>query len=563
MRQSFINLGLVIGIAIFLNILGQRFYSFLDLTEEKRFTLTQPTEELLESLDDIVYVQILLDGEFPAGFKRLQKATREILDDFRSISSYVEYEFDDPSDPSLSVEEVNARREQLRKDGIRAKNLLIQGGEERKQLLFYPYAIVNYKGRNIPVDLLGENIPGRSSEEEINEAVGLLEYKFANAIKKLQTTRKPVIAFTKGHGELAPLQLKDLISTLLPYYNFGYMDLDSTVQISPEISMLIIAKPRLPFSDKDKFKIDQYVMNGGKMIWLMDALDVHLDSLRRTASYVPLPYSDDLMNLEDLLFKYGARINNSLALDLQCSPIPQVVDERGTQSLVPWYYHLIAVPNQTHPMTKGLAPVNLLFANTVDTVRTKTGVQKSFVLNSSERSRIQFFPMRLNFEILKIEPDPAKFDKPNLPIGVLLEGVFPSNYENRPTGDFLSTYQQLGFEYKTQSVPTKMLVIADGDLIKNPIDPVNENYGPLGYNRYANFTFGNKDFLINAIEYLTDEQGVITSRSKEVKLRLLNTSKAKEEKSKWQLINILIPIIFLAVFGVIYNFVRRRRFARN
>jgi len=560
--KSLLNLALVIGIAICLNVLSCNISSYWDLTEDKRFTLTQPTERLLEKLDDRVYVQVLLDGEFPAGFKRLQKATRNILNDFRAVTGNVDYEFEDPS--RGTIEEINARRAQLKKDGIRAKNLLIEGSDERKQVLIYPYAIVHYKGRSIPVDILGEDVPGKPAEVALNDAVALLEYKLANAIQKLQITRKPAIAFTEGHQELENLEIRDITETLLPFYDVGRLNLDSIVNIHPEIAVLIVAKPRTAFSEKDKFKIDQYVMNGGKVMWLIDALDVHLDSLRKQAQYVPLPYSDNLLNLENLLFSYGAKINNNLVLDLQKnSRIPQIIDERGKATLIPWYYHLVVSPNQEHPITKSLGLINLLFANTIDTTsRTKTPIKKTFLLSSSPKSRLQYYPMRLNFEILKYKPDPEQFNKGSQPISLLLEGEFAAHYENRATPSVIDGWQMAGQEFKTRSVPTKMLIVADGDIIRNPADKATDKYGPLGFNRYEKFQFANKDFIVNAIEYLIDEEGVIAARSKEVKLRLLDQVRAETEKTKWQLINIGLPLVFLLVFGFLYNYWRRWRYAQ-
>jgi len=560
--KSLLNLALVIGIAICLNVLSCNISSYWDLTEDKRFTLTKPTERLLEKLDDRVYVQVLLDGEFPAGFKRLQKATRNILNDFRAVTGNVDYEFEDPS--RGTIEEINARRAQLKKDGIRAKNLLIEGSDERKQVLIYPYAIVHYKGRSIPVDILGEDVPGKPAEVALNDAVALLEYKLANAIQKLQITRKPAIAFTEGHQELENLEIRDITETLLPFYDVGRLNLDSIVNIHPEIAVLIVAKPRTAFSEKDKFKIDQYVMNGGKVMWLIDALDVHLDSLRKQAQYVPLPYSDNLLNLENLLFSYGAKINNNLVLDLQKnSRIPQIIDERGKATLIPWYYHLVVSPNQEHPITKSLGLINLLFANTIDTTsRTKTPIKKTFLLSSSPKSRLQYYPMRLNFEILKYKPDPEQFNKGSQPISLLLEGEFAAHYENRATPSVIDGWQMAGQEFKTRSVPTKMLIVADGDIIRNPADKATDKYGPLGFNRYEKFQFANKDFIVNAIEYLIDEEGVIAARSKEVKLRLLDQVRAETEKTKWQLINIGLPLVFLLVFGFLYNYWRRWRYAQ-
>ena len=563
MKQSILNLLLVIGIGIGLNVIGNHFYGYLDLTEEKRYTLTQPTQNLLQNLDDVVYVNVLLEGEFPAGFKRLQKATREILDDFRSISGYIEYEFEDPIPNSLPVEEKNNRIKQLQNDGLRAKNLRIKDGKEQKTVRFYPYAVLTYKGRSIPVDLVGEDIPGMSSHEALNNSVGLLEYKLSNAIQKLQTSRKPVIAFTTGHGELPYANTQDIRNELSAFYDVGNVHLDSLVQINPGISVLIIAKPRAPFSEKDKFKIDQYVMNGGKIMWLIDALNVNLDSIGLRGAYAPYPYAENQFNLEDLLFKYGIRFNSSLAMDLRSTQIPQIIDERGTPQLFPWPYHLMSIPNQEHPITKSLGPVNLLFANTIDTtIRTKPALKKTVLLSTSERSKLQYFPMRLSFEVLKTKPDLSTYNKSFQPLSLLLEGEFSSLYENRPKGDFLEVYKQLGFEYKTKSSPTKMLAVADGDIISNYADASQGRYAPLGFNRYVKHTFANKDFLINAIEYMVDDNGVIAARSKEVKLRLLNETKAEEETLKWQLINIIVPLILILLFGIGYNYWRRWRYAR-
>lgn len=564
MRQSILNLVLVIGIAIGLNVIGNHFYGYLDLTEEKRYTLTQPTQNLLKNLDDVVYVNVLLEGEFPAGFKRLQKATREILDDFRSISGYIDYEFEDPIPANLSIEEKNARIKQLRNDGLRARNLNIKDGKEQRQLRFYPYAVLNYKGRSIPIDLVGENIPGLSSQEVLNNNVSLLEYRLTNAIQKLQTSRKPVIAFTSSHGELPVANTQDFKNELSAFYDIGHLILDSLVQINAGISVIIVAKPRTAFSEKDKFKIDQYVMNGGKIIWLLDALNVNLDSIGQKGAYAPYPYAENTFNLEDLLFKYGARLNSTLAMDLQSTRIPQVIDERGSTQLFPWPYHLVSIPNQEHPVTRSLGPVNLLFANTIDTaIRTKIPIKKHVLLATSERSKAQYFPMRLSFEVLKTKPDLATYNKKGQPLAVLLEGEFSSLYENRPKGDFLKVYNQLGFDYKTVSEPTKMLIVADGDIISNYADAAQGRYLPLGVNRFEpKINFSNKDFLINAIEYMVDDNGVIAARSKEVKLRLLNETKAEEETTKWQIINIMLPLLLLLLFGVGYNYWRRWRYAR-
>jgi len=565
--RSLINLGLFIGIVIFVNILadarmgGRSFYTYLDLTEEKRFTLTDATRNLLNDLDDVVYVKVLLEGDFPVGFKRLQKSTREMLEEFRSISGYVEYEFVNPS--TGTNEEINARREELSKEGIQPVSLRVKDNDQTSVQLIYPYAQIFYKGRNINVNLLENQIPGMPQEVVLNNSVSLIEYKLANAIQKLQTPIKPVIAFTTGHGELSPIETADLEKTLRQFYETGRLRLDSLVTIPPnELSALIIAKPRIAFSEQDKFKIDQYIMNGGKVLWLMDKLNVNLDSLRGP-SFFPREYDT---NLDDLLFRYGARIQPNLVLDLQNTRIPLATGMLGNEpqfDLFRYPYHLVVPPASKHPIVKSLDLVNLFYASTIDTtVRTKTPVEKTVLLASSPNSMTQFIPLEMNFDFLRYELDPQRFNKPSQPLAVLLEGTFPSLYENRVTNDMLAGLQQLNIEFKQQSPPNRMIVVSDGDIAKNGINPQQQSFKPLGLNEFENYQFANKDFLVNALEYLLDANGVIAARGKEVRLRLLDTAKAEAEEAKWQLLNIVVPLAFLAVFGLIYNWIRRRRFAR-
>jgi len=560
--QSFIQLALLVGSLVFINILGSYFYTNFDLTEEKRYTLTDATKNLVANLDEVVYVQVLLAGEFPAGFKRLQRSVQEMLEDFRSESGYIEYEFTNPSEGS--IDDINARREQLAKEGIVPVNLRVKGTEGTEEKIIYPWAIISYKGRQQAVNLLENQTPGFANDEVIlNNSIALLEYKIANAIQKLQTAQKPNVVFTQGHGELEPLQVRDLERQLRESYNTGHVSLDSMLTIPPDrVSAMIIAKPRFPFSERDKFKLDQYIMNGGKVVWLIDRLNVNLDSIGARGRYVPMDYQ---LNLNDLWFKYGFRLNTDLVLDLQNSPIPLVVGYQGNApqfDLFPYYYHPVITPDSEHPIVKSLGPINMFFPGTIDTsVVIKTPVEKTVLLRSSEHSRIQLNPVTLDFEILRVEPVEEKFNKPYQPVSLLLEGVFPSLYENRVTDEMLAGMQQLGLEFKTQSDPTRMIVVSDGDVAKNL---VNEEGAirPLGWNRYDNITYSNKDFLVNAIEYLLDENGVIAARGKDVKLRLLDTVRAQAERTKWRLINIVLPLVFLALFGLIYNVIRRRRFAR-
>ncbi|MDX1912486.1 MAG: gliding motility-associated ABC transporter substrate-binding protein GldG [Saprospiraceae bacterium] len=559
--QSILQFTLFAGILLFVNILANTFYGHLDLTEEKRFTLTQPTKAALRDLKDRIYVRVLLDGEFPAGFKRLQTATREMLDDFRSESGFIDYQFENPA--IGSVEEVNERRKTLAEQGIMPFNLRVAELGESSQQLIYPVAVFQYGDRKMVVKLLENNSPSLSPDEVINNSVSLLEYKFANAIKKLRTPTRPVILFTRNHGELDELQTYDLERGLQQFYDTDRITLDSVVELNPKsCALLVVARPRGAFSEKDKFKIDQYLMSGGRLLWLIDPMNAGLDSLNVRGQFLSTPYD---LKLDDMLFKYGVRINADVVLDLQCTKIPLQVGVVGNApqfQLFDWYYHLAAQPESTHPVVKNLDRVEFRFASSMDTLRTKTPVKKTVLMRSSQYSRMQFNPVELNFEILKYDPDPTKFDKGQKNLAVLLEGAFPSAFENRVSAEMLSGLQALGLEYKSASVPTRMMVVSDGDVAANFVRDVEKKQTlPLGFNRFENNTYANKDFLINAIEYLIEPNGVIEARAKEVKLRLLDTVRAEEEKGFWRGLNLAAPLLFLLGFGWFFNWLRKRRYA--
>jgi ABC-2 type transport system permease protein len=563
--QSLTQLGLLTVAVILINILANaRFgdkamYGHIDLTEEKRFTLTQGTKQLVRDLDEVVFVRVLLEGEFPASFKRLQNSTREILAKFRSESRLVEFEFDDPA--AGTNEEINERRIELAKDGIRPVNLRMKDKQGFSERLIYPHAIIYYKGRSIAVRLLENQVPGMRPEDILNNSIGLLEYKFANAIQKLQITAKPILVFSTGNGELEPLETADLELSLRPYYDTGRLNLDSMSSVPKEVAALIIAKPRFPFSEKAKFNIDQYVMNGGKVLWLIDALRVDLDSLRTRERYLATEYS---LNLDNLLFRYGVRLRNNIVSDLQCTRIPNVIGTVGNApqlDLFPYPYHVVALSRSNHPIVKSLNGVNMLFVGAIDTVKTKTPVKKTVLLESSRRSMLQYSPLTMDFEILRNPLDSTKYNKTHLPFAVLLEGQFPSFRENRLEQSMLDVLAQINRPYKAESEPTRMIVVADGDVAKNKINIEKQSFEYLGFNEFDRFLFSNKDFVINSIEYLIDDKGVVEARGKDVKLRLIDTVQAQGEKTKWRLINIALPLVLLALFGWGFQWWRKRRWS--
>jgi ABC-2 type transport system permease protein len=561
--QAFVQFGLFCGILLFVNILANSFYTQVDLTEERRFTLTGPTRELVRGLNDRINVEVLLEGDFPAGFKRLQTATRELLNDLRSENGFVEYRFENPGEGK--AEEINARRQRLAEEGIMPVNLRVNEESGSSQQIIYPVAIFRYGSRSVTVNLLENNSPSLAPEQVINNSVSLLEYKFANAIKKLLAPQRPVILFTQGHGELDELQTADLETSLRQFYDVDRITLDSVIQLKPQLcALLVVAKPRATFSEKDKFKIDQYVMQGGRVLWLIDRMNASLDSLRNPAArFVPVDYP---LNLEDQLFKYGVRIQPDLVLDLESTRIPLVTGQVGTapqQQLFKWFYFPAARSAAAHPVVKNLDRVELRFCSSIDTIRTKTAVKKTVLLTTSRYSRLQFSPVEVSLEALRYDPDPEKFNKGPQPVAVLLEGTFPSNFENRVSEEMMSTLRQVGVDYRAASEPTRMIVVSDGDVAANIVrDRAKKEWLPLGYNRFEDATFANKDLLLNAVEYLIDPTGVIAARTKEVKLRLLDPVRTRQEKTSWQLFNIGLPLVFLAVFGLGFRWWRRRRYAR-
>ncbi len=559
-EEQWIQLGVVLAIIILLNIVASFIFFRLDLTGDKRFTLTPNTKKLVKEVKDIISIQVLLEGEYPAGFKRLQASTKEMLDDFRALNKNINYEFVNPNEGT--TKEINGLREKLKEQGIVPTNLRVKENDKTEDLIIYPYAIVNYGLSKRIVNLLESNQPGTSPEVVLNNSVALLEYKFANSIKKLLGNERKNVLILTGHRELEAFETQDFENALRKNYEVYRASLDTIGLIPKEISLIVIARPRTAFTEQEKFKIDQFVMYGGKILWMVDRLAVGLDSLRRPgASYVPYDYE---LNIEDQLYKYGARIQPNLVLDMECSRIPLQTGVMGNTpqyDLFPWYYYPIIAPKSNHPIVKSLDRVNFYFPSSIDTIQTKTAVKKTILLTSSRYSREQFTPVRLNLEILRYDPEPSKFNKSYMPVAVLLEGSFPSLFQNRLNKEMEDGLKLLGKSFKAESVPTRQIVIGDGDLGRNAFNPNTGEMRPAGYNPYEQRAFANKAFLVNCVEYLVDGEGIMAARSKEVKLRLLDGVKVKEEKSFWKLINIFVPILIVGLFGLGYNYWRRRKYS--
>lgn len=559
--NQLVSLLVVIAFLVLLNILGHYVFFQYDFTGDKRYSLTKPTKKLLNEQDDIIYVRVLLDGEFPSGFKRLQRSTKELLDDFRSITPYIEYKFENPLDGSVG--EINQRLEKLREEGILGIQLRIDDKEGRTQKSIFPYAVFNFGKRKYIVNLLEPQTRGISEEVWMNNSINLLEYKFANAIQKLKQEDKPSILFSTGQGELNENQTARLENKLRQYYQVGRVDLDSVVQISPEVDLLIIAKPTQAFDYQKQFLIDQYLMRGGNIIWMIDRLNVNLDSINQNKFYIPEPYP---LGLDDMWFKYGVRILPNLVQDMSCTRIPQVVGVQGDKPQIEkfnWYYHLLVTAESDHPIVNNLDRINLYSPSTIDTIQTSTPVKKTVLLKSSQYSRYQLSPARMTFDILQYAPDPERFDKPYQPLAVLLEGEFESFFKNKLTEDTRKMLADIGSDFEVSSQePGKMIFISDGDMAKNLYDSHSDQISPIGYNKWENHTFiGNEDFITNAVEYMVDERGVLSARSKKIKLRLIDQVKVDENGAFWRMLNIMLPLVFIIFFGIVFQYIRKRKFS--
>lgn len=563
-RSAIIYLLAVLALVIIVNYAGQYVFKRFDLTKEGRFSLTKPTKEFFTGLDDVVFVKVYLEGEFPAGFKRLRNATEDMLIELKSYAgANLQYEFIDPL-ADIGEAEKKEISTSLIKKGLIPRRLIENEGEY-KEKMFFPGAIVSYQGRELPVILLEEQL-NKGPQETINNSIALLEYKLANAVQKLKKPNRQRVVFLEGHGELSEAEVEDFAATIQPFCELHRYNLKNNLIIPSKYDVAVIAKPRLPFEEKEKFKIDQYIMNGGKVIWLVDQLNADMDSLmNNTGTYITTDYG---LNLDDQLFKYGVRLNYNLIQDLQSNVIPLAVgqDQAGNATQLknfPWFYYpVISNTNQNHPITKNINLIQTKFVSSMDTIRVK-GITKTPLLTTSQYTKLMGNPVRLDLQMVREQPVKEQYVKHNEVIAVALEGVFESNFKGRLAFSTMKMIDSLEeVSYKEVSKPNKMIVISDGDIIKNEWDKKSDRPYPLGYYKYTNETFANKDFLINCIEWLMDDSGIIEARSKELTLRLLDTQKIAKEKTFWQVVNIVLPMILLGICGILFITYRKRKYTK-
>jgi len=557
-RRDISSLAILIAIVILLNFVSSFYFKRFDLTSEKRYTLAESTKKLLSDLDDEVYLKVYLNGDFNPGFTRLKNEAREILDEFRAYSkNQVQYEFITPGE-GLTPEEKNNIEKQLYDKGLIPEEITLRTNDQTTQNRVWPGAILSFKGKETVWQIFTRQTPGIDMETSINNSVEELEYSLTNSIRKLQRTKRPEVTFIQGHHELDTIHQYSFMKALSEYY-----DVNQTV-IAPghELTALkgsdaiVISKPDSAFTDKEIYVIDQYIMKGGKVLWLIDPVLTNLDSLQKGFT-IGLTRS---LNIDEMLFKYGVRLNSVLVQDIQCSYLKINTGFQKGQpkfELLPWVYWPLVLPDIDHPIVKNLDLIKFEFLSTLDTIASARNIKKTILLKTSKYTKTQPTPARISLAMTKMRLKESQFVNSYQPVACLLEGEFTSFVENRLPSVLLS---DSSFKHIDHGKKTKMIVVADGDVAKNEYQPNTGQVYPLGFDRNTQQIFANKVFLVNCVNYLLDDEGMLQLRSREVKLRLLDKKKINLQRHKWQLVNVAIPLLIVIVFALAQFYIRRRKY---
>ncbi|MES2426596.1 MAG: gliding motility-associated ABC transporter substrate-binding protein GldG [Bacteroidota bacterium] len=558
-QQQKISKNITIGafaIVLCIGLFTSLAFTRIDFTKEGRYTISPVSRKILDSLPAPVRVTVYLEGELTGGMKRLQTATKDMLSDLQAYSHHkLQFDFVDPL-KGLATEQQEQTINDLQARGIEATALSVKTDDGMIQKTIFPEALITANGKEIAVNLLQTHI-GQSDEEQLNNSIQNLEYAFISSIKKVSHGGRSRIGFTTGHDELNDLQLDDAMKSLSDGFLVGRVDLktipfDSLVKIS----MMVVAKPNKPFTEAEKFKLDQYLMRGGKILWTIDQVSAELDSLRgHGGEQLAFPKQ---LNLDDQLFVYGVRINYDLIADISAAQIPISTGNIGGQAqiqMVPWLFYPIFMPLSKHPIVKNLDGIRGEFVSSIDVLNI-SGIEKTLLLASSPYNKTLKAPHLLSLQSVEQEPDPKAFQSMPKATAVLLEGKFVSDFKNRSEPDSVGENVTI----KNESQPTKMIVISDGDIFKNDVASDGSPYR-LGLDHYTQQNFGNKNLLLNIADYMTDDSGLITLRNKEIKLRLLNRARVRNEKLYWQIINTTIPLFLVLIFAIFQHYMRKRKYA--
>lgn len=539
---------------VLLNAIAGFVYTRFDLTEDKRYTISDAASQMLDKFDSPVIIDILLKDGLPAEFIKLKTETKQILEEFATQNKNIKFNFVNPLE---DVEQASTVIGELQALGLTPANITVEDNGKVSQEVIFPWAMVNYNNKTVKVPLL-KNKLGTTTEERVNNSVQHLEFAFADAFNRLTITEKKRVAILKGNGELEDIHLADYLTTIRDYYNIGAITLDSVASNPQKVldqlkdfDLAIIAKPTQAFTDAEKYIMDQYIVNGGKSVWLIDQVAMELDSLFNESG-TSYAFPRDL-NLKDFFFEYGVRFNPVLVKDLYFTQIVLAAGEGNGSKYnpVPWYYNPMVFSRNNHPINNNLEALRLQFTGNIDTL--KNNNKKTVLYQSSPLSTVEGTPRQISLNVVKNPPNKEHFTKGNQFLAVLIEGEFSSAYTNR-----IKPLKLQGEKEKGST--NKMLVIADGDLIKNQT----KNGRPLelGYDKWTNNFYGNKEFLINSVNYLLDDTGLINIRNKKVSIPFLDQEKIVEQKTKWQVINIGVPVGITLLFGLFFNYYRKRKYGR-
>lgn len=530
------------------NSLGQTTYKRLDLTEDKKYTLSAASSTILNAIDEPAVIRVYLEGDFPPEFKRLQLETIQLLDELKAKNKYLKVLFINPE---------NNLEEHI-KNGLTPSRLTVQENGVVSEMVILPWATLHYKGKKETISLLKESAPKETQTEQLENSIQNLEYAFVDALKKISIKKEKSIAIIDGNGELEDIYLYSLLKNIGNYYHLAKFTLDSVaknpVRTSKQLNtydLAIIAKPTEAFSEEEKYSLDQFTLNGGNSIWMLDNVYAEMDSLYSTGKALAYPRN---LNLDDFFFRYGARVNPNLVKDLYAAKIALATGNTGNKSNFQnflWYYAPLVSSNTTHPIVNNIPPVKLSFVSTIDTL--KNDIKKTVLLQSSQLSKAIQTPAIIELNSVMENPDPRSFNKGNHILGVLLEGKFTSAYKDRLKPFNLQAAKEIG-------LPSKMILISDGDIAKNQIHqgkPLE-----LGVDKWTQEYYGNKDFLLNAIEYLLDDRKLISVRSKTITLKVLDKNKVMQNKVYWQVFNLLVPLLFVFLFGGFYYFYKKNKYGK-
>nr|WP_297782514.1 gliding motility-associated ABC transporter substrate-binding protein GldG [uncultured Allomuricauda sp.] len=552
MGKFFVSILKVIVAVVAINLLASFVYTRFDLTEDKRYTLSEPAVAVAQKFETPVIVDVLLDGNIPAEFAKLKTETIQLLESFGSKNSNIKYNLVDPMEDSQNPQETVAQLQSL---GLQPANVTVEENGKVSNELVFPWAMVNYNDQTVKVPLL-KNKLGSTAEERINNSVQQLEYAFADAFTKLGIEEKKSIAVIKGNGELDDIYIADYLTTIRDYYNIGAITLDSVASNPQNVldqlknfDLALIAKPTEAFTDQEKYVMDQYMVQGGKSIWMIDQVNMEMDSIYAGGGEaIAIPRD---LNLKDLFFKYGVRINPVLVNDLYFTQIVLATGEGNDSQYnpLPWFYYPMVFSQNNHPINTNIEAVRFQFTSPMDVLENE--YNKTILLQSSPLSKTDGIPRVVSLDMINQQPDQATYNNGNLPLAVLIEGNFTSMYKNRVKPLKLQNTKEEGPE-------NKMIVISDGDVIKNQL----RNGRPLelGYDKWTSNFYGNKEFLVNSTNYLLDNTGLINIRNKKVAIPLLDVKKIAEQKTKWQLVNIGFPVVLTLLFGLFFGYYRKRKF---